>query len=313
VVLLVLTAAAILLQIRYRGFEGPLSNNLLILILTNANILLLAAVVFMIARSLWKLSVERRSKVLGAKFRTKLVAAFVGLSFIPTILLFIFGSGLSASMNLINTPIPYIDFMFPGVISMSVLTSSLMGGTSLVWDREFGFLKEVLVSPVSRASVAIGKVLGASTIALIPGLIIMIFAPVIGVSLSALTVLKLLPLMFLLAVTLSSLGILLATRMKSLEAFQMIMQLFMMPMIFLSGVFFPLRDLPAWLNFLTKVNPASYGVAPIREVVLGRQISAPLSISLFGHSMTLWENIAIVAAFGVVMIALAMWSFSHQE
>ena len=94
VVLLVLTAAAILLQIRYRGFEGPLSNNLLILILTNANILLLAAVVFMIARSLWKLSVERRSKVLGAKFRTKLVAAFVGLSFIPTILLFIFGSGM---------------------------------------------------------------------------------------------------------------------------------------------------------------------------------------------------------------------------
>ncbi len=91
---LLLTAAAILLQIRYRGFEGPLSDNLLILILINANFLLLAAVIFMIGRSLWKLSVERRSKVLGAKFRTKLVAAFVGLSFIPTILLFIFGSGM---------------------------------------------------------------------------------------------------------------------------------------------------------------------------------------------------------------------------
>lgn len=91
---LLLTAAAILLQIRYRGFEGPWSDNLLILILINANFLLLAAVIFMIVRSLWKLSVERRSKVLGAKFRTKLVAAFVGLSFIPTILLFIFGSGM---------------------------------------------------------------------------------------------------------------------------------------------------------------------------------------------------------------------------
>ena len=238
----------------------------------------------------------------------------MGAITMPLLFLFIFGSGLSASMNLTDIPnMSYIDFMFPGVISMSVLTSSLMGGTSLVWDKEFGFLKEVLVAPVSRASVAIGKVLGASTIALIPGLIIMIFAPVIGVSLPFLTVLKLLPLMFLLAVVLSSLGILLATRMKSMEAFQMIMQLFMVPMIFLSGVFFPLRNLPAWLNFLTKVNPASYGVSPIREVALGKDISAQFSISVFGHTMTLWQNIAIVAAFGVVMIVLAMWSFSHQE
>lgn len=231
----------------------------------------------------------------------------------PLLFLFIFGSGLSASMGLNNAPIDYIDFMFPGIIGMTVLTTSLMGGASLVWDKEFGFLKEVLVAPVSRASVAIGKVLGAATIALIPGLIIMIFAPVIGVSFSFLMVIKLLPLMFLLALSLSSLGIFLATRMKSIEAFQMIMQLLMMPMIFLSGVFFPLQGLPAWLNFLTKINPASYGVAPIREVVLGREISAPLSINVFGHTMTLWQNIAIVAAFGALMITLAMWSFSHQE
>jgi len=94
IALLLLTAAAIILQIRYRGFEGPLSDNLLILILINANFLLLASVIFLIGRSLWKLSVERRSKVLGAKFRTKLVAAFVSLSFIPTILLFVIGSGM---------------------------------------------------------------------------------------------------------------------------------------------------------------------------------------------------------------------------
>jgi two-component system nitrogen regulation sensor histidine kinase NtrY len=94
IVLLLLTAAAIALQIRYRGFEGPLSDNLLILILINANFLLLASVIFLIGRSLWKLSVERKSKVLGAKFRTKLVAAFVSLSFIPTILLFVIGSGM---------------------------------------------------------------------------------------------------------------------------------------------------------------------------------------------------------------------------
>jgi len=93
-VFLLLTTAAIVLQIKYRGFEGPLSDNLLIFILTLANILLIAAVLFLIGRNLWKLSVERRSKVLGAKFRTKLVAAFVSLSFIPTVLLFIIGSGM---------------------------------------------------------------------------------------------------------------------------------------------------------------------------------------------------------------------------
>jgi len=119
--------------------------------------------------------------------------------------------------------------------------------------------------------------------------------------------------MFLLAVSLSSLGILLATRIRSMEAFQMIMQLMMMPMIFLSGVFFPLQGLPSWLNFLTKINPASYGVAPIREVVLGKEISDPLGIKLFGHTMTMWENIAVLAIFGAMMITLAMWSFSHQE
>ncbi|MFC1978510.1 ABC transporter permease [Chloroflexota bacterium] len=238
----------------------------------------------------------------------------MGAIIMPLLFLFIFGSGLSSSMTFgDDIPIDYINFMFPGVISMSVLTSALMGGTSLVWDKEFGFLKEVLVAPVSRASVAIGKVLGASTLALIPGLIIMIFAPVIGVDLPILTVLKLLPLMFLLAVSISSLGILLATRMKSMEAFQMIMQLLMMPMIFLSGVFFPLRNLPAWLNFITKINPASYGVAPIREVALGKEMSAPFSINLFGHTMSLWENTAIVATFGAVMIILAMWSFNRQE
>ncbi|MBT3363592.1 MAG: ABC transporter permease [Chloroflexi bacterium] len=255
----------------------------------------------------------------------------------PLLFLVIFGSGLSSSMQFtqlsmdefdivvagglslpgdsvfIKMPIDYLDFMFPGIISMSVLTGALMGGASLVWDREFGFLKEVLVAPVNRVYVATGKVLGAATIALIPGLIIMIFAPILGISFSIATVFKLLPLMFLLAVSLSSLGILLATRIRSMEAFQMIMQLMMMPMIFLSGVFFPLQGLPSWLNFLTKINPASYGVAPIREVVLGKEISDPLGIKLFGHTMTMWENIAVLAIFGAMMITLAMWSFSHQE
>lgn len=237
----------------------------------------------------------------------------IGSISFPLLFLFIFGSGLSSSMGLMSGGIDFIQFMFPGIIGMTVLTSALMAGASLVWDREFGFLKEVLVAPISRGSVAVGKVLGAATIAMVPGLFIMIFAPLIGVSISLWTILALLPLMFLLAASLGSIGILMATRIRSMEAFQMIMQLLMMPMIFLSGVFFPLQGLPAWLNFLVKINPASYGIAPIREVVLGKEASVQFGIKLFGHTMSIWENISILAIFGATMIALAIWSFGHQE
>jgi len=231
----------------------------------------------------------------------------------PLLFLFVFGSGLSARMGSLGPGIDFIQFMFPGIIGMTVLMSSFMAGVSVVWDREFGFLKEVLVAPISRASVAIGKTLGAATVALFQGMIILLLAPLIGVSFSAWTILALLPLMLLLAVSMGSLGILLATRTRSMEAFQAVMQMLMFPMVFLSGVFFPLEGLPSWMNVIVKLNPATYGIAPIRQVVLGTTPGSAFAISLFGHTLSLWENIALLAVFGAVMILLAMWSFSHQE
>jgi len=188
-----------------------------------------------------------------------------------------------------------------------------MAGISVVWDREFGFLKEVLVAPISRVSVALGKTLGAATVALPRGIIIMLFAPLIGVSFSVWTVLALLPLMFLLAISIGSLGILLATRIRSMEAFQVVMQMLLFPMIFLSGAFFPVDGLPAWMNVLVKINPATYGIAAMRQVVLGTAPGSPIGINLFGHTMSLWNNVTVLAVFGTVMILLAMWSFSNQE
>lgn len=231
----------------------------------------------------------------------------------PILFLFVFGSGLRSSIGLLGSGVNFIQFMFPGIIGMSVLMGSFMSGVSIVWDREFGFLKEVLVAPISRVSVALGKALGSATVATIQGIIIMIFAPVVGISLSAVTILLLLPLMFLLAASMGSLGILLASRIKSMEAFQAIMQMLMFPMVFLSGVFFPLRDLPSWMSVLVKINPATYGIAPIRQVVLGGSPDSPFAINLFGHTMSIWDNVAVMAAFGVIMITLAMWSFGSQE
>jgi len=237
----------------------------------------------------------------------------VGAIIFPLLFLFVFGSGLGARMGSFGDGVDFTQFIFPGVIGMTVLMTSFMSGVSVVWDREFGFLKEVLVAPISRVSVALGKALGAATVALLQGVIILLFAPLIGVSLSIGTVLALLPLMFLLAVSMGSLGILLATRIRSMEAFQAVMQMLMFPMVFLSGVFFPLEGLPAWMSVLVKINPATYGIAPIRQVVLGASPDASFAISVFGHTMSIWDNIIVLGAFGTVMILLAMWSFGNQE
>ncbi len=231
----------------------------------------------------------------------------------PLLFLFVFGSGLSARMGFLGPGINFTQFIFPGIIGMTVLMSSFMAGMSVVWDREFGFLKEVLVAPISRASVVVGKVSGAATVALLQGMLILLFAPLIGVSFSVGTVLALLPLMFLLAASMGSLGVLLATRIRSMEAFQAVMQMLMFPMVFLSGVFFPLQGLPTWMNILVKVNPAAYGIAPIRQVILGAPPDSPFGISVLGHTMTLWNNVTVLAVFGVAMILLAVWSFGSQE
>jgi ABC-2 type transport system permease protein len=237
---------------------------------------------------------------------------FTSLVF-PILLLFVFGTGLRGSIGIIGGGIDFIQFMFPGIIGMSVLVGSFMTGVSVVWDREFGFLKEVLVAPISRVSVALGKTFGSATVATIQGLVILVFAPVVGVSLSPVTILLLVPLMFLLAASMGSLGILLASRIRSMEAFQAVMQMLMFPMAFLSGVFFVLEGLPPWMNILVKINPATYGITPIRQVVLGSSPELPYNITLFGHVMSIWENVGVIAAFGVIMTILAMWSFGRQE
>ncbi len=231
----------------------------------------------------------------------------------PVMFLVIFGSGLQGSIGIMASGVNFTQFMFPGIMGMSVLMGSFMSGVSIVWDREFGFLKEVLVAPISRVSVALGRTLGAATIATIQGIIILVLAPILKIPLTVGAVFALIPLMFLLAASMGSMGILLASRVKSTEAFQAIMQMLMFPMIFLSGVFFPMQNLPAWMSFIVKINPASYGVAAIRQVVLGAMPDSPFNIYLFGHLMTIWENIAVLAAFGLIMVLLAMLSFGRQE
>ena len=237
----------------------------------------------------------------------------IGAIVFPLLFLFVFGGGLGVRMGTLGPGVNFSQFIYPGIIGMTVLMSSFMAGVSVVWDREFGFLKEVLVAPISRASVALGKAAGSATVALLQGLLILLLAPLVGANISVTTVLALLPLMLLLAIATGSLGILLATRIRSMEAFQVVTQMLMFPMVFLSGVFFPLQDLPAWMNVLVKVNPATYGIAPLREVILAGSSGVPFGINVLGHAMSLWDNILVLVIFGAVMVVLAMWSFENQE
>lgn len=234
----------------------------------------------------------------------------IGAIVLPLLFLFVFGNGLSNRMGILGPGVNFAQFIFPGIIGMTVLITSFMSGVSVVWDREFGFLKEVLVAPISRASVAVGKTLGAATIAIIQGAIILLFAPLIGVSLSPGTIALLLPSMFLLAIAMGSFGVLLATRIRTIEAFQAIMPMLTFPMIFLSGVFSPVEEGPLWMSIVAKINPATYGIAIIRQVALG---VTTFELNLFGHTMSLWNNAGILAAFGLVMVLLAMRSFGSQE
>ena len=165
----------------------------------------------------------------------------------PLLFLVVFGSGLSSSLGGAfgrGTGISYIQFMYPGIIGMSILFSAIFGAMSIVWDREFGFLKEVLVAPIDRWAVAIGKALGGTTQAMIQGLILLVLAPFVGVNLNLLTVLELIPLAAILAFGLASFGVAIASMMKSLQGFQVVMNFLMMPMFFLSGALFPLTNLP---------------------------------------------------------------------
>ena len=243
--------------------------------------------------------------------RARLFTSFIQ----PFLFLVIFGTGLSASMRFAapDTGFDAIQFMFPGIIAMVVLFTAIMSGVSIVWDREFGFLKEVLVAPVSRSAVASGKVLGGGTIAVIQGLLMLVFIPFAHVSLSVSSVFLLIALMLVTAFSLTAMGILIASRIRTMESFQVVMQLLLFPMLFISPAFFPVQSMPAWLKTAVLFNPISYAIDAMRQAVLGAEYTASLGLEIAGHQLSIALDVLLVALFGVLMVVLAVRSFSSQE
>jgi ABC-2 type transport system permease protein len=251
--------------------------------------------------------------------RTRIVAALGQ----PILYLFIFGTGLSTAFAVgrgagAGTDVDYVVFMFPGVLAMTVIFTSVFSAMSIVWDREFGFLREILVAPMSRTAVAVGKALGGATVACFQAGIVLLLGPIVGVPLTPGLLLQVVPLLFLLAFCLSCVGIAIASRMRTMEGFQVLMNFFLMPTIFLSGAFFPLNGLPTWLEVLTRLDPAAYGVDPIRRAVLEAAGADPaavraLGLTLFGELVPVGTAVLILAGFSLLALTLAVHWFSAQE
>jgi ABC-2 type transport system permease protein len=243
----------------------------------------------------------------------------------PLLFLVVFGSGLSSTLRGSGGPFgrfggafTYQQFIYPGIIAMAVLFTAIFGAMSIVWDREFGFLKEILVAPINRSAVAVGKTLGGTTQAMIQGLVLLVLAPLVGVRLNLLSLAELVPLVFVLAFALSSLGVALASRMRSIQGFQVVMNFLMMPLFFLSGALFPLQSLPGWLTVVTRFDPAAYGVDPIRKTVLGATgLPAPLlsrfALDINGTVLSSGAEVVILLVFGVVMTAVAVFNFQQRD
>lgn len=238
--------------------------------------------------------------------RPRMISSFT----MPVLFLVIFGAGFGELIGQMMPGVDYIQFMYPGIIAMTVLMTSVMSGVSIVWDREFGFLKEVLVSPLNRTGIILGKAVGSAGIAIAQGMIMLILAPFVGASLDLLIIITLIPLLLILSITLSGLGLFIGSRMRSQQGFQLTMQLLIFPMMFLSGIFFPLSDVALWLEVLSKINPVTYAIDAIRQIFLGQEAAG---VVIFNHTMSIWESALLVSAIGVVFITLAAISFNKQD
>jgi len=217
----------------------------------------------------------------------------------PVLWLLIMGTGLRAAFNVHG--ISYTHFIFPGIIAMNLIFAAMISTISIIWDREFGFLREILVAPIPRSSIVLGKALSGSTVAFIEGLFVLAFAPFIKINIPLVHLLLLLPLMFLIAFVCTSLGIVIAARMTSFEGFGVISNFVIMPMFFLSGAMFPIDNLPHWINFIIRLNPLTYGVDLLRWNTLGIRTFA------------LYIDFLFLIIFSFIMLGIGVLEFSKRS
>lgn len=234
----------------------------------------------------------------------------------PILYLFVLGTGLSSLVGASTGGLNMRTFLFPGVITLAVLFTAVFSAGSIVWDREFGFLREMLVAPVGRWSIVVGKCVGGATVAAFQGLVLLLFAGLVGVPYNPIMMVLVAAELVLIALMITAFGVMMAARIKSFQAFMAMTQLLMLPMFFLSGALFPLTNLPPWLQFLTVINPLTYAVDLVRRTVFAFVDLTPEQVTQFAgglhwgsFAVPIWLDAVVIVVMGLIMMWLAVVQF----
>ena len=248
--------------------------------------------------------------------RRRLLAGLVQ----PLLWLFVLGTGLSRGVSGGSENVDFRTFLFPGGLATSVMFTAVFSGVSVVWDREFGFLREMLVAPIRRASIMAGKCLGGAIVATAQAVIILALAGLAGVPYSPVLMLELLCLLFLSSLSITAFGLLIGARVANIQSVMPVIQTVITPMMFLSGALYPTANLPAWLAFGTKITPVTYAVLPMRHVLFSHLHLSPQAARILDPQLT-WGGwavpfilqVLVLAGLGLITFAVAVQRFSKTD
>jgi ABC-2 type transport system permease protein len=260
--------------------------------------------------------VWRRDIIRFFSDRLRIVTALVQ----PLLFLFVLGAGLQQLSSAGTHGVELKTFIYPGVLCIAVMFTAIFSAASIVWDREFGFLREMMVAPVRRSSIVIGKCLGGATVAAFQGVILLCLAWAVHVPYSLSLILGVLALQVLLAFSITAFGVMVAARIRQMQSFMGVTQMIVTPMFFISGALFPVVALPAWLAVLNRIDPMTYAVDPMRRLVFAHLDVSPAARAALAPGVTWWGwhvpallEAAVVLLLGLAMLGIAIWEFSATE
>ncbi|UCD36173.1 MAG: ABC transporter permease [Nitrospiraceae bacterium] len=223
----------------------------------------------------------------------------------PLLWLFLVGAGMSRLISP-DAGMPYTQFIFPGILGMTILFSSIFSSISIIWDKEFGFFKEILAAPVSRLSIVIGKGLSGTVVSTLQAVIVLLLFPLLGFRLGPVQILEVLVIALAMSFCISTFGILLATFYDSYESFSVIMNFIVMPMFFLSGAMYPVKLLPDALALAAKINPLTYGVDALKNVIFPPE-PGPMSADF-----SLMTDVTVIVLLSVVFVTVGARLFERK-
>jgi ABC-2 type transport system permease protein len=260
--------------------------------------------------------VWRRELIRFSRDRLRILTSLIQ----PFLFLFVLGTGISSLASAGTHGVNFRTFIYPGVLCMAVMFTAMFSAASIVWDREFGFLREMMVAPVRRSSIVLGKCLGGATVAAFQGLIVIAISPLVGIPYNLGLILVLFALALLLAFSITAFGVMFAARINQMQSFMALMQMVIMPMFFISGALFSVANLPTWLAVLNRLDPLTYAVEPMRRAIFSHLDISAAARKALDPGVTWWGwrvptvvEAAVIALLGLAMLSIAIAEFSRAE